>query len=472
MIDKEREERQLLGINKWFTTRYNGRTCWGILDWYTGVGKTYGAILCINRIERQKHPMYLVVVPSDALKKQWDYTLSKQLGKGIMARIVIKTKQELVGGNILYKPDVLIVDEIHEYTEKSKGIIDGSIVQPKALLGLTASADDDKFKTILAYVPIVDKIGEQEAKEKGFIADFIEYNLSLSLSGEEQENYKLYTEEINKQLPKFKNDIALAQRCINGGDDPKTKKHYAGINWCIGVSHSYGWRDDLNYNLSEHRAIIELWTPNKVLGYAVKLLNAVQGRKALLQTCYSKYEATIDLLNKFDKVKTIVFSESTSFADKLYDLTKEHHKVVKYHSNLKTIIEPSPKTGKPIKIGNIRQRKEAVEAITKGKARVIFTAKSLDRGFDVNDLRMGITTSGTQKPTQYKQRGGRLKRKEVENIFEDCTVLLINLYVKNTQDEKWLRNRQKNVEHNIIDVDHIDDIEFAPQPNIEYMVDV
>lgn len=468
MIDKEREERQLEGTDKWFKNR-----CWGILDWFTGVGKTYGAIICINRIEKQRKPMYLIVVPSDPLKKQWEYTLTKQLLKGTMARIVIKTKQELVVGDIIYKPDVLIVDEIHEYaTGKSVGIIDGSIVQTKALLGLTASTDDAEFKSVLKYVPIVDTIGEQEARDKGFIADFIEYNLSLLLTGDEQENYNLYTDEISKQLPKFKNDISLAQRCVNGGEDPKSKKHYAGVNWCVGVAVSHGWREDLNPAFEEHAMIINLWTPNKVLGYAIKLLSAIQARKNLLQTCNSKYEATIKLIDKFDKVKTIVFSESTHFADRLYDLTIDKHKVVKYHSNLKTIIQPSEKTGKPIKIGKTTQKKNATSAIKSGRARVIYTSKALDRGFDVDDLRMGITTSGTQKPTQYKQRGGRLKRKEVENIFEDCTVLLVNLYIKNTQDEKWLRNRQSKVEHHIIDVDNIDDIDFIPRPNLEYIVDV
>ena len=87
------------------------------------------------------------------------------------------------------------------------------------------------------------------------------------------------------------------------------------------------------------------------------------------------------------------------------------------------------------------------------------------------DLRLGITSSGTSNPTQYKQRGGRVKRKETEQIFADCTVLLVNLYIINTQDEKWLLNRQSKAVHSIINVTSIDQITYTPPSNVEYSID-
>ena len=82
---------------------------------------------------------------------------------------------------------------------------------------------------------------------------------------------------------------------------------------------------------------------------------------------------------------------------------------------------------------------------------------------------MGITASGSQNPTQYKQRGGRLKRKE-QNIFDDTTVLLVNLYIKGTQDEKWLSARQKNSTHKIIAISSLEEIDFKPKSNGEFIV--
>ena len=219
-------------------------------------------------------------------------------------------------------------------------------------------------------------------------------------------------------LPKFQNDLTLAQFCISGGLDKKSGKYYAAPNWATGYAHKRGWKPNLDLRLEVNRQINDLWNPTKIIGYAKKLLNAIRDRKSLLQTCQSKYEATKKLVDKFNKVKTIIFSESTDFADNVAKLLETKHKVVVYHSNIKTVIKPSPKTGKPIKVGKTRLKREATESIRNGKARIIVTAKSLDKGFDVVDLRFGITASGTQNPTQYKQRGGRVKRKETEQIFK------------------------------------------------------
>ena len=41
-----------------------------------------------------------------------------------------------------------------------------------------------------------------------------------------------------------------------------------------------------------------------------------------------------------------------------------------YQANIKTVIKPSPKTGKPIKVGKTRLKKEATESIKIGRAHV------------------------------------------------------------------------------------------------------
>ena len=190
--------------------------------------------------------------------------------------------------------------------------------------------------------------------------------------------------------------------------------------------------------------------------------------KELLNQVESKYTASLELINKFNKVKTIVFSESAEFADKLGDiLNTNNHPTVIYHSKIQTKVVTSEKTGKLIKLGKVRLKTLAINSIKKGTARVLCTAKSLDRGLDIEDLRFGLTTSGTQNPTQYKQRRGRTGRKE-HNIFGDVPVLLVNLYVVGTQDEKWLRKRQENSKHEIVWVNSIEDISYIPPANIEF----
>ena len=78
-------------------------------------------------------------------------------------------------------------------------------------------------------------------------------------------------------------------------------------------------------------------------------------------------------------------------------------------------------------------------------------------------IRLALTTSGTQNPTQYNQRRGRAVRVEDDN--QDIIVLVINLYVKNTIDEKWLRVRQAKSNNVVYWVDSIDDINYNPKNN-------
>lgn len=457
-VDEIRKERQLKGIQLWIDAK-----CKGTLNYATGVGKTYTTILMIQRVEKKRNPLYLIVVTSVEIKKQWEKQIS-DLYKNIQARILIETVQTLINKDLKYQIDILVVDEAHEFaTEERLKVLDGTLVEYKAILCLTASADDKRFKAIVPYAPVIDTITEGEARASGFIADFIEYNVTVPLTAKEKLAYDAYTDVISTELPKFNNNLSLAQFCLTGGTDTRTGLYYSAVNWAKGLAIKKGWADNLNLSFETHQQVNNLWHPNKIIGYAVRLMEAIRFRKNLLSNCTAKINTTVSLLKKFDKVKTIVFSESTGFADKVYRVYNSDKAVV-YHSNLKTVIAPSLKTGKPIKKGKDRLKKEAVEAIKSGKARVIITSKALDRGFDVPDIRLGITASGTQNPTQYKQRGGRVKRKEV-NVFDDCTVLLINLYVKNTQDEKWLKTRQQGINHKIIEVSEIGEILYTPPIN-------
>lgn len=466
-VDKVREERQLEGVERWIK-----HSCKGTFFYATGVGKTYTALLAIDRIEKQRKPIYLITVPSYEVAKQWERQIEERYSKNTQERILIRTAQTLIEGNVVYDVDVLIVDESHEFASEERiRIINGELVKYKAILALTASADDKHYSKVKQYAPIIDIITEEEAKEKGFIAEFIEYNLSLSLTADEQKYYDSCSQMISDELPKFNNDLTLAQRCISGGKDPKSGFYYAADNWALGLAIKKGWHQKLNLRYEEHRELDNLWNPGKIVGYALRLMKGIRNRRSVLIHAKSKYDTTAELINKFNKVKTIVFSESTDFADKVYENINNKYPAVVYHSNLKTLIRPSEKTGKPIKVGAVRRKREAVEAIRSGKSRIIVTSKALDKGFDVQDLRFGLTASGTQNPTQYKQRGGRVKRKEL-NIFDDCMVLLVNLYIKNSQDEKWLKNRQKNALHKIFDVENIDNISYVPPANSEYSADI
>ena len=463
-INEKKLARQNLGVDRWFDN-----DCNGIFGWHTGVGKTYGTALAINRVEKFFKDTYLIIVPSSVLEVQWKQAITVFFPKHLQERIIIKTVHTILQENIQYEVGTLVIDELHEFvTEDRLTLLDKSKIKHTRFLGLTASSDDKRFWKILKFYKVVDMIDAEEARREGYVAEFIEYNLGLLLTDVEKEIYDNLTSTISKTMPKFQNNLDYANKVLQGGKAPNGV-FYSGAGWAMGMAIKKGWRTDLNLSLESNRLINDLWNPSNFIGYARALVNAIRGRKSLLCTATSKYNTTLKLLKKFDKVKTIIFSESTEFADKIgIILNNGNCPTVVYHSNLKTIVLPSTVSGKFIKKGKVRLKREALEKIRTGKARVLSTAKSLDRGLDITDLRFSITTSGTQNPTQYKQRTGRSTRKEENSIFSDVPVLLVNLYIADTQDEVWLQRRQIGSTHQPIIVNSIEDISYIPPSNIEF----
>lgn len=474
-IDKKKLERQEQGIYQWFNSSLYGalENKSGTLHWFTGVGKTFAAILVIKQLFKgdDKHNI-VILVPSEALQKQWNNILSNNFTKKELIRITVFTPNWIISNNYKIKTNTLIVDELHEFlSEEFIKTINGKYIQYDNNLGLTATYEDSKKreKLIQNIYPIIDEIGEEEALKEGYISPYVEFNLSVDLTDEEKTKYKEYSDIISQNINKFGGQLDLAVKCLQGGKHSDGIR-YKAMHFVYGWASHKGWRRDLNLADPRDEQINAIWNPSKVFGYAQKLMNAIRQRKDLIYSCENKINACLDIIEKYPKIKTIIFSQSTSFADKLNLIIneKDENSSVVYHSNLQTVLLPSPKTGKLIKFGATRLKRKAMEDIKSGKALRLCTASSLDKGLDIPDIGLGITASGTSNFTQYKQRGGRTKRIDVLN--NNKVALLITLYAKDTKDEDWLKKRQSKSTHNIYWIDSVEEISFTPKDKQEFTI--
>jgi ERCC4-related helicase len=177
-------------------------------------------------------------------------------------------------------------------------------------------------------------------------------------------------------------------------------------------------------------------------------------RKEFLHIAESKIATTLEIIRRFP-YKTITFSQSTKFADEVTSRLGDI--AVCYHTKLKTELrevkfikkyktKPDRITIKKVKYGKTKLKNEALTKIADNryKVRVINTASALDQGFNVEDIEVVITASGSSNPTQDTQRKGRGGRKFTFKNGKDKIALFINIYLVGTQDEVWLRNRQKD----------------------------
>jgi len=457
-IDPKRLERQQEALDKWALNGYSG-----IADHYPGTGKTFLAMLAIERFEKIIKSTYIISVPNDIIYKQW-IKLIESFPIHLKQRILVKTKQQLINENIFYRDvGLFIIDEIHEYTtENAQCLLDKSIIQHKAFLGLTGTTNHINFRNVLKYFTIFDTLSEYEAKSKGFIAEMIEYNLGLDLDTKEQTVYENYSTLINQLMPLFDNNLKKAEYICYGGINPRDGIKYQSGQWAMALAVQKGWSNKLDLNIPEHKEIDRKFNPSSFISNANLLLQIVNRRKKLLADAEVKQRTTIKLIKKFPKTKTIVFSESTKFADKVGVLLTEA-KIANavFHSKLKFVMKPG-KTGKLIKFGAVRLKREAIDGLINGTIDVLSTTKSLDKGLNIPDLRFSIIASGTSSIDQETQRKARIGRKEDTS---DDPVLNVNLYIKNTQDEVWLRKRQEENNTVPVYVDNIEDISYRPQPN-------
>lgn len=471
-LDVVRLERQTIGVDKWQENKYIGT-----YNYCTGVGKTFTAILSIKRILKQFPDLSVtILLPKEPLVKQWWDNLKEHFPNNDLNWIDIYTAQEIISSSIKIKTGLLIVDELHLFLgEEFFKTIDGeTYIKYDYNLGLTGTyidPDNRHIKYQLTF-PIVDEIDEKEAIDKGFVAKYLEFNLAVSFTLQEKAYYEAYSTVIRNNISKFgRKPLDLATKCLAGGkfQGQQQKAFFFCSMWAA----SKGWREGMNLNIPENKKIDDIWNPKKIMGYASNLMTAIRKRKDLLYNCQSKALVTVEILKKFLNDKAIVFGEKTNYADKVaLFMNKEYpNYCVVYHSNIPTQIIVNPKTGKKEKFGKVRLKRKAIDAIRTGKSKAICAASSLDTGFDVPDIVLGIIGSGTQNFNKQKQRGGRVKRVS-DLLSDDKTKMIINLYIKDTKDEEWLKRRQSKSDNVTYWINSIDEIVLNPVDKKEFNMGV
>ena len=155
--------------------------------------------------------------------------------------------------------------------------------------------------------------------------------------------------------------------------------------------------------------------------YATMFYRAIRQRKAVVDHAVGKVEELQKLVIKHVGEKMLVFGGSNAFTDQLAEATCCLSTV--YHSG---------KTKK--------QKEKALKDFRSGAKPVLCSTKALNQGFDVKDATMAVICGLTSKGLTMIQRIGRIIRYQEGKIGQ-----IIILYVKDSQEEKWLKNSVKTL---------------------------
>ena len=371
----------------------------GVIEAYTGFGKTVMGLKIIEKFRIKYDTPIVIVVPSRPLQEEW----LRRLGDTPNCHVyIINTFTMSQSDTIVKDCGLLIVDEVHRCLNEDSQYFSTllSTVSYQWFLGLSATLEKEHKKFLLSFgISTVAKITLEEGIKLGLVPLYTNYNLAVPMSIKEQEEYHRQNAIYHSNFSLFstfdrKNSFSIAMACSLAGAT-KTGIFRDGVKvwktsdeWVKEVSEESG------YDEKEVRRKAAMWK------------RAMTGReKALIiENKFKAVKFLIDFFLKQDK-KIIVFCPNIEIADLLEEATG----AVAYHSKIRA-----------------KRRVQILEELKQSVIKCVITCKSLDEGYDLHDLSVGINFGFTSKSRQSIQRTGRLLRIDENN--PDKVGIMVNLY--------------------------------------------
>lgn len=285
--------------------------------------------------------------------------------------------------------DFLILDEVHRYAaETFKEIFVRT--EYKYILGLTATLerDDGLHEIILKQMPVFDTITIEEALQHSWISPYKIFNVQVPFTPDDLAAYK-------KADNSFK---YFAMQMGRGGQAFDTAKLWIGS-------------DDPTER-----------------GKAAAYYNSLRTRKKLCLNNINKVNAVATIVKMFPNRNGLTFSANTDFADSLQSVLGDIS--MTFHSKLS-------KKSQGIVMKTFKDKRT--------KIRILNTCKALNEGLDVPECSIGIVAGSNSTALTFIQQLGRVVRH-----IPGKEAYFINLYTPQTQEEKWMQKRMKNVDPSLV----------------------
>jgi superfamily II DNA or RNA helicase len=404
-----RDDKQKECIKYWL----KNKAC-GTMVMPTGFGKTRTALKALKLfIDKRKDTTFIVVVPTDNLKVQWEQQLDEWglslNGQVIIINTAIKNK---------YITDILVIDECHRsnstcFRELFKA------VQYKYVLGLTATyerLDGLQREVMDKYCPVCITVTLEEALLNEWLSPYTEYQVLISV--DDIDEYKKYNKEFVTHFEFFSFDWNKVMSCIG----PK------------GFIARSKLRDEMCPNGTEEQRKQMF---QQITFHATGFMRALTKRKAFINNHPKKLELARKIINALPNSKIITFSNNIKMAESIG-------------------IGPVY-SGKDSK----KKARASLEEFNNQEKGVLNSIKKLCEGADLKGLdtaiMLGIDSSEI-RATQSRGRAIRFKQGKHALIF--------NLIIDDTVETTWFKNSHKNSQYVTIDENGLDDVlnNKEPQP--------
>ncbi|MAG52639.1 MAG: hypothetical protein CMH62_01615 [Nanoarchaeota archaeon] len=365
----------------------------------TGIGKTKMGLMAIQHIlDQDPNNRALIVIPTENLRdNEWPDEIKKWSMSKYKDRIDIQCIQTVYKWKN-YDCSILVVDEVHTtLSYEYRNLYENNRFENMYCLTATPPENDEYRSYLKSFAPIIKKTDTLDALDMELISPYTVYNLAVSFTEDEVKQYNKYDILFNKATNELGGRFSAFQNATKyKTSSDKEKAKWANIFYL-----------------------------------------SMQKRKKICYNAENKIDIIKKIVNKFPDRKGLIFSESIIFAEELQGALGEE--CITFHSKMK-----------------LKEKKNALKTFGDGrtKTRLISSVKALNAGLNVPECSLGICAAGSSKALDNIQRKGRTLR-----MVEGKEALYINLYVRGSQEVKWVRKRTKD-EFNCKWIESINEIEL------------
>ena len=347
----------------------------------TGFGKSRCGVLAVSHTLKNGINA-LILVPTVQLQKQFKEEFIKWGYESILDDIDIMCYQSAYKLKLKHY-SIVICDEIHlGLSPKYRKFFENNSWD--RLLCMTATTPEEiEYKDYLYKIaPLAYRLSLDDCVKLELVSPYKVICQPIKLTEEEEKEYK------------------------------KANNTFVYAKYNLGQFSAF---DQAKYILSNKDA-----TPQEKQ-YATMFYRAIRQRKAVVDHAIGKIEELQKLVINNVGEKMLVFGGSNTFTDQLAEAT--------------CCLSTTYHSGKTKK-----QKEKALEDFRSGEKPVLCSTKALNQGFDVKDATMAVICGLTSKGLTMIQRIGRIIRYQEDKIGK-----IIILYVKDSQEEKWLKNSVKTL---------------------------
>ena len=351
----------------------------------TGFGKSRCGVIAVGKtLDNNDTGRAIVIVPTNQLQEQFKQEFIKWNYKHVLDRVDIVCYQSA------YKLQdehytIVVCDEIHlGLSPEYRKFFENNTWD--RMLCMTATPPEDiEYKEIrFDMCPLAYRISLDKCVKLGLVSPYNIYCVPIKLTSTEEKEYK-----------KANNTFVYAKYILGQFDAFDQAKYIMGPG--------------KNTATNEQKAA------------AAQFYRAIRKRKTVVDHADGKVAELQKIVIQNIGEKILVFGGSNEFTNRLADATETFSTV--YHSGIRK-----------------KARDQALADFRSGDKPVLCSTKALNQGFDVADATMAVICGLTSKGLTMIQRVGRIIRYQEGKIGK-----IFVLYVKDSQEEKWLKSSIKTL---------------------------